>query len=752
MADTSPSAPLGWQQAPSAGIDCSTYSRYENSLEHLLDELARIALLVRLRVLKLRLGDPGGEDEFQGLYISEEEVDTLLASGVGGSFPCDSANHPQLNRIVEAAKTLETQIAMRKAASLESGVELRLDRLAALFDLSPFEVDALLVCLAPELDLKTERLYAYLQNDVTKKRPSVDLILSLLCPSFQARLAARRYFAPKSPLRSWHLLRLFDDQPGRHLPLLAKSIKVDERVIDYVRGSDGIDAQLLPSAELVHLQAKGGGGHVPEAGLTERLRQLAHRQGREGLIFLFTGGYGVGKKRTAEVLCGDMRRGLLVVDLAQMLEGDLSVETALRRAFREALLQDAALYWDHFDVLLGEDRASSRHMLAGELETHPGLTFLAGERAWEPAGTLHEVPFIRVGFPIPPYEVRKQLWEAHLDGRRPTAGDADTSALANKFRFSGGQIRDAVATARNLALGRGEEHITMADLYHACRTHSNQRLSHLAHKVRPHYTWADIVLPPDQMRQLREIVNCVRYRPLVYSDWGFDRRLSLSKGVNTLFAGPPGTGKTMSAGILANELGLDLYKIDLSLLVSKYIGETEKNLNRIFKEAETSNSILFFDEADALFGKRSEVRDAHDRYANIEIAYLLQKMEEYEGIVILATNLRQNLDEAFVRRIHFTVEFPFPEEAYRRRIWEVAFPAAAPRAEDIDLDFLARNLKLAGGNIRNIILSAAFLAAGDGRVIGMAHLIRATKREFQKMGKLVLERDFGRYYDLVSAT
>jgi SpoVK/Ycf46/Vps4 family AAA+-type ATPase len=224
---------------------------------------------------------------------------------------------------------------------------------------------------------------------------------------------------------------------------------------------------------------------------------------------------------------------------------------------------------------------------------------------------------------------------------------------------------------------------------------------------------------------------------------GFGAKLSTGKGVNALFAGPSGTGKTMAAGILANELGLDLYKIDLSQVVSKYIGETEKNLDAIFTGAENSNIILFFDEADALFGKRSEVRDSHDRYANIEISYLLQKMEDYEGVAILATNLRQNLDEAFVRRLAFSIHFPFPDEADRRRIWDGIWPDGISLAKDVDLDLLARQFKLSGGNIKNIALAAAFLAAADGGIVNMSHLLHATRREFQKLGKVFTEFDPG---------
>jgi len=240
---------------------------------------------------------------------------------------------------------------------------------------------------------------------------------------------------------------------------------------------------------------------------------------------------------------------------------------------------------------------------------------------------------------------------------------------------------------------------------------------------------------------LHEFVNTVRQRPRVLDEWGIGRKLASSRGVTILFAGPPGTGKTMAAEVIAGELGLDLYKIDLSTVISKYIGETEKNLERIFNEAETSNAILFFDEADSLFGKRSEVRDSHDRYANIEISYLLQRMEAYDGVTMLATNLRANLDEAFTRRLQFAVDFPFPEEADRLRIWNTLFPAEVPCAADVDLAVLAERFKLAGGNIRNIIVNAAFLAAADGGEVSMDHILHGTRRELQKMGRLVPDGD-----------
>jgi SpoVK/Ycf46/Vps4 family AAA+-type ATPase len=312
--------------------------------------------------------------------------------------------------------------------------------------------------------------------------------------------------------------------------------------------------------------------------------------------------------------------------------------------------------------------------------------------------------------------------------------------LAGQFALTSGQIRDAVASARDMAAQRGVP-LQVEDLSLAARAHSNPRLSSLARKIEPRYAWRDIILPDDQLDLLHELVATVRGRPLVLDEWGVRRKLVSSAGVPILFAGDPGTGKTMAAEIIAQELGLDLYKIDLSTVVSKYIGETEKNLEKIFNEAQSSNAILFFDEADAIFGKRSEVKDAHDRYANIEISYLLQRMEMYDGVTILATNLRANLDDAFTRRLHFSVDFPFPKEEDRLRIWHTLFPPDVPREADLDFGLLARRFKLAGGNIRNIIVSAAYLAAADGQRVTMAHLLHGTRRELQKMGRLVNEAD-----------
>jgi len=407
------------------------------------------------------------------------------------------------------------------------------------------------------------------------------------------------------------------------------------------------------------------------------------------------------------------------------------MKTALELALRDARLIGALPFLQGWDGAL-EDNLLAPAAFA-ELCAFPGLLIFSTTTRWLTKGDGHDRRVFRLEFPVPPYPRRLTLWE-HFVG--DLEAPLNLGEVAGQFQLTADQIRDAVASARDTA-AQSAHLLQTEDLLSAARDHSNPRLNTLALKINSHYHWEDIILPEDQLALLRELVVTVRTRPLVLDEWGLGQKLVPNRGVTVLFAGPPGTGKTMAAEIIAAELGLDLYKIDLSTIVSKYIGETEKNLERIFQEAETSNAILFFDEADALFGKRSEVRDSHDRYANIEISYLLQRMEAYNGVTILATNLRANLDEAFTRRLQFAVDFPFPEEADRLRIWQTLFPPDVPRASDLDFQMLAKRFKLAGGSIRNVIVSAAYLAASNGGVVTMAHLLHGTRRELQKMGKLV---------------
>jgi len=716
---------------------------YADTLGHLLAEMERIDLLLRSQVTRAR-GVIAEDEQFQGLYISEEELDRLLAKPIGVPSWAIAAGASSPGT-TDALARLNHDITGTVAASLERGAQLRLPRLAAMYGLDAFDVDCLLICLAPELDLRYERIYAYLQDDVTKKRPSVDLILGLLSPSPREKLAGRHRFAGTAPLLRYRLVELFEDPSQVRPPLLSQYLKIDDRVASYLLGSDAVDARIRPYTRC--LTPAVSLEQLPlDIDVRNRLQSFVGTQTEdEPVVMYLQGPYGTGKRGVGEALCRHMDKILLQVDVEQLLAtGDALFRTALDLLRREAMLQRGVLFFNGFDLLLVDGRKVLLDEFLRGVQHQRGLILLAGDAPWEPSDALRGTPFIRVELSRPPAWRRAELWSTALERDHDTDNAFDVQGLATKFRFSGGQIRDAVDTARNLARWRkgAGHHVAMADIYEACRLQSNQKLRSLSRKIVPRYQWGDIVLPPNRLEQLRDICNYVKYREQVFGKWGFDRKLTNGKGLSALFAGPSGTGKTMAAEIVAGELALELYKIDLSTVVSKFIGETEKNLSKIFTEAETSNAILFFDEADALFGKRSEVKDSHDRYANIEIGYLLQRIEEYEGVVVLATNFRKNLDEAFVRRLHFTVEFPFPNEADRRRIWEVVWPEEAPRDPDIDYEFLARRFEITGGNVRNIALASAFFAADDGQLVNMEHLLRATHRELQKMGKIVAEGEF----------
>ncbi|APR88472.1 Cell division protein FtsH [Minicystis rosea] len=704
---------------------------YASSLEHVLAELARVDLLVRAHVARARRAHGGG---LPGFVISEEEVDALLARPLGEPIWAEAPAAPELPAIEDGLEEVESAITARIRASTLSGVTLRLEALSRLFRLGRFDVDVLLIGLLPEVETRIERLYAYLQDDVSRRRPSIDLCLSLLCSSFEAKFAARERFAPEAPLRAHGLIHLFTDAREPHAPLLSHAFKVDERITSHLLGSDAPDMRLRPFLRLVQPKMQLGDLVLPDD-LKDRLARFADRRSEPRIVAL-EGPPGVGKRALVEALCEMLEMPLCVV--TGLSSADEVTIQALAPLFgREALLSGGALYWEDAGQLFDEDRPVARAALIEAIEAHQGLTFLGAAGPWEPPSALHRRAFLRAEIARPGPVEQGILWAAALAGEQALAADIDIDMLASSYRLTGGQIRDAAAAARSLSCSRSEP-VTAQDLVTAVGQQSSRRLGALSRVVSTPARWDDLVLANDQKQRLEEILFHVRHRRKVLGEWGFGNRLALGKGLGALFSGPPGTGKTMAAGVLAKELGLRLHQIDLSAIVSKYIGETEKQLARLFDEAEAVSAMLFFDEADAVFGKRTEVKDAHDRNANLGTSYLLQRIEAYEGVVILASNFAKNMDDAFVRRLRFVVDFPMPGEDERRRIWERVFPNEVPRAEDVDLGFLAKRLEVAGGVIRNIALGAAFLAASEGATaVRMSHLLQAARREYQKMGKVV---------------
>ena len=652
-------------------------------------------LLRMVEAARLQNGREPGADPFRGLYISETDF-----------FRCMNGEAPLLsNDGVELLARGESFEAIRE-----------------LYGLSDFELDTLLIALAPQVDLRYERIFGYLHDDVSRKMPSVDLVLSIVSDSRFDKLSKRAIFSASSPLIANQLIRLGGDDA---MPLGRHQVALDTAVSGFLLGERGLARRLARFARLVETPAV----RPADAGLVQLARRAEVGEAR--LVVYFRGADEDEKSGAASALAAELGTPLLVADVARAARHVRDLEEWLDDLGRAAFLRQAILYLRGFDSL--PDNAAREMVLSG-LGSLRRITIVSGVGEFSASG-MSAGGTITISFETLPWAERRRRWEEALSERgfrsRPAAVDALT-----EFLFTHNQIQDAVETGANLAEYRGQA-TDVEHVFEACRMRSGNELGSLTRRVAPERSWCDIVLPDETLDQLREICRRVTRRHQVQDEWGFARKLSGGKGINALFHGHSGTGKTLAAEVVAHELRLDLYKIDLAGVVSKYIGETEKNLDRIFRAAENANAILLFDEADALFGKRSEVRDSHDRYANLEISYLLQKMEQYEGISILATNLRQNLDDAFQRRLAFIVPFPFPDEVSRRRIWAGIWPAEMPLAPDVDNDWLGTRFLLSGGSIRNAALAAAYHAAEEGSAVTMSHALRAVAAEFHKMGKVL---------------
>lgn len=734
---------------------------FVSAVEHVLAELGCLKLLLQRQILRLRAASLLREDQFRGLYISDEEVNSILLEhpSAESSMRDHSASPASLREINLQIESARAEVSLRIATSHASGVNLPLERIAEIFALSELERFVLLVCLAPEVDTSFEVLYSYVQNDVTRKRPTPDLILKLFCASRAEQIANRQHFSAHSVLFRAAFVEFSTDTQNRELSLFSRALRLDPRIVSYLLEHDTIDERLRSFTSCCKPTRTFAELSLPEM-LVSDIAQASLVLSRKGggTVFLH-GPRGSGKRCIAEAISREHGRCLLTADLERFSSDTLPLPTAITLLCREALLRDANLLLAHADTAFDDDcarpqkRAAFLHALDPTgFGRHDFSIFVSAASPIPQADVSHSYRSVSFSVPPPDFVTCVALWNQAISTMDCVpAPDVDSGVLANKFQLTGGEIKNICREAANRALlsASAPPGVSLADLEAVARAQSNHGLRRMAQKVKCVHAWSDLVLPVRAIQQLREICASEKFRPVVYARWGFDRRLSQGKGLNVLFCGPSGTGKTMAAGIIALELALDLYKIDLSVVVSKYIGETEKQLSQIFHEARSSNAILFFDEADALFGKRSEVKDAHDRYANIEVAYLLQKMEEYEGIVILATNFRGNIDEAFTRRIHHIVEFPLPDPEMRERIWRVLIPPDAPLAADVDFGFLARQFDFAGGNIRNVVLAAAFLAAQAGGEICMQHFIRATSRELQKLGRMPSRTDFREYFELV---
>jgi hypothetical protein len=705
------------------------------SWEQLLDELQLLNACL-LRDVRRRTQKNHQLDLLQGLVLNESEIIEILE------------NPPGIPGIPDADDDLEQSRALQERIYTRNGKQhpnTSLSQLSSLFQLERVEELCLLLCLAPEIDPRYSRVFAFLQDDVTRKQPSIELALRIFCSDIEEALVTRNIFSSASALFRNRLIQ-FAQPSDKFLPLPQRTLKLDDRIAAFLLHTPQIDECLSNWVEIILPSSPAPSTTLPDEIIKRTLNLVESSFSGNGpfprpLIHVY-GKQGAGRRLLATIASKHVGLPLLVADVRRMPNGETSDLDPLWRLCREGLLLPSVILVENFDDLLQDGKHRELSSLLEAAHYFSPATFLSGSQRWRSQNPKQF--YLSLECPLPDATSRIDFWRQHLHDKSKEFQEADLVELSSKFNFTAGQINQTVRTAEHNAYWerRSVKELTPILVNEAARGIAAPRLGGLARKVDTPFTWSDIVLPEGQMTQLREIATHAKRSQIVFEGWGFARTFAYGRGIAALFEGQSGTGKTMAASIIGHALGLDVYQIDLSCVVSKYIGETEKNLSLIFSEAQDSNAVLFFDEADALFGKRSEVKDAHDRYANIETAYLLQRMEEYSGIVILATNMKQNLDEAFVRRMRFIIHFPFPNDDDRERIWHKVFPTNAPLGDDVNFRWLSRKLKIAGGNIKNISLRAAFLALERNGQIGMDCVVEAAKRESEKIGKVDGLADF----------
>ena len=601
-----------------------------------------------------------------------------------------------------------------------------LEKLSEIFGLSPFERDVLLLCAGMEIYGDWGNLCGQAQRNPERNYPTFNLALTIFPNANWAAIA------PIGSLRRWRLIEI-----GNGNALTSSPLRIDERILHYLAGVEYLDDRLLGIIEEVPEAAELVPSHSQLAREMAEIWVQASQQGEKLPVLQLCGAEIAGKRAIAAAACASLGLKLHAIS-ADAIPTDLdNFKQFQYLCEREWLLSSRVLLLDSDEIGTSEpERPERKTALTRFVETIQLpliVTSHKHRRTRERSQIIFDVD-------LPTTDEQRTLWEKALGDIAPNPG-GQIETLVSQFNLAPPQIAAAclqIASPLNSADNLSPE-ATAESIWDACRIQARSHLDELAQRIDSKATWSDLILPDKEQQMLRDIAIHLQQRAKVYENWGMGGKSARGLGINALFAGASGTGKTMAAEVLAGELRLDLYRIDLSIVVSKYIGETEKNLRRVFDAAESGSVILLFDEADALFGKRSQVKDSHDRHANIEVSYLLQRMEAYRGLAIMTTNLQGSIDPAFIRRIRFIVQFPLPDIKQRAAIWRNVFPKETP-IEDLKYDKLAK-LGVAGGNIRNIALNAAFLAADAGEAVQMKYILQATKREYIKMGRILQDEE-----------
>lgn len=695
-----------------------------------------------------------GAGSYSDLYVAREEIDAFLAGRIGPG----SAQSGEYEEVESTERSFRDYMSQRLAGSRQMGTVLPLDRVFAAFECGDERVqDVLMALLVVELDPEFLRAYAYAWADFTQKHVDVGFLIELVSRSYSDRARLYEFFLAQShPLFVFHG---FEIQPESVLPrrsLMQRPVWLSTRLIEFLSGR----TQVSPSTVGVHgqlLQHRIGWDQVfvPPAlrqGVSAAIQAMV--KGAHSAVRLYLHGpSGAGKKACCEAATHSLSVPLLTGDAAELSQDPAAFEHRLIAFLREAQLQGAiplltsteALWAVKNDVDGAQVTEARLAILEAVLTRLPVSVIFTGHQKipglWEKVGGL-----VEWAVPHPDMAAQVRIWERSFgDGVKLAAGFS-VHDVAQRYSLTGGAIEKVAGQILNRQKQLGTHlPVDLTLVLPFVREHLRHRLGSIAVPVERGYGWDDLVLPKTTVSSLKEIVSFVRNRDIIVQQWGFGAKISYGRGTAALFFGPPGTGKTMAASIVGNDLAMEVFQVDLSRVVDKYIGETEKNLARVFEEGSRAQAILLFDEADSLFGKRTSVRTAVDRYANLEVNFLLQMMESYEGISILTSNFPESIDDAFKRRLRFKVEFPFPTQQEREQLWKSMIPQAAPLSDDVSFEELAERFELSGAHIKNVVLRAASMAAQRKSRITMDLFLRAANREYLEMGKLIQvdEDEFG---------
>jgi hypothetical protein len=702
------------------------------ALEHLLLRLRPLNRALQAAVehqsqLAARLIRP----DVTSLCITEDQVKTLL-DDVDLLLRDDWL--PGVPAVL-APEEQEAQDALRRQAA-ELGIVLPLDQLVQTLHLSPFEQEAVLLCTAPELVRSYERLYAYILDDLNRRAPCVELLCTLTASSLTERVARRHALSRCGRLRRTGILRTY----GEAATELRQECRLAPGLFEFLTGA---------VAELARDFRDHDEVVIPE-GLELPLgidQAIMHRMGqalkeRRVTVIGVWGPWHSGHEDVALALASVTGQPLRRWLPASATQTQHDQERTLLDALQTAATLDAVL-WVPTDALHDAGNEWLSRMVADRLAASQVAVMLTGRQPWRPTTLLETRLYAELELNAPSYTARKAMWERTF----PEIPGHQLDSLAARFHMSGAEVRVVAQVARTQAQIASNGHLVPVSehLEAACAAVMRQHSAHFATVVNPKRGPEDLILPPSLHRQVLEVAQFFRAWPQVAEEWGFGRLMTGDGGVKALFTGDPGTGKTLAAEVIAGLLHMPLLKVDLARVVSKWVGETEKHLETAFREAEESHSVLFFDEADALFGKRGEVQHGTDRYANLEVSYLLQRLEEHNGLVILASNLKDNIDSAFTRRLQIVIHFTRPELAERHRLWEMAFPKQAPVEAGIDFEALA-HLDLTGAGIVAAARTAALLAADAGSdSITIAHVIHAIAQQYRREARLLTASELGPY-------